>query len=66
MYIHAKKNIYLGIIEGINPEHSSEGQSQLRLRTCEKIQVAQEDAEPEESHNNIHNRSTLYDLKRTP
>lgn len=70
--MYAKENVYLGIIEGINSEHNIKGQSQLRLQTCEGIQAAQEegtgqeDAEPEESHPNIHNRSTLHDLKRTP
>lgn len=71
-YIYAKKNVYLGIIEGINPEHNVKGQSQLRFQACEGIQVVQEegtgqeDAEPDESQPNIHNRSTLHDLKKTP
>ena len=70
--MYAKKNIPLGIMEGINPDHSITGQTQLRLQTWEELQVAQEegtgqeDLEPEESHHSIQDRSTLCDLTRTP
>lgn len=68
---YAKKNIPLGIIEGINPDHSIKRQSQLRCQTCEGLQAAQEEGtgqevvELEESHPSVHDRSTLRDLTRT-
>lgn len=42
--MYAKKNISLGVIEGIDPDHSIKGQSQFRCQTCEGLQLLRKKA----------------------